>query len=650
LELVGQTADGLRSADPTDAICRSRLITTPLRCKATARPGQARDDWHGTCYDLSVRFFALPLLLLVGCNAELADSAGFGSGAPDEEQIAFADEDGDCARSRNGSELCAACSFGNVCGLPEEAFCQTRDVGGACSTCVLAAGVIVFDNCEQGSVQATRCEAGSPSLFRALEGLDPNEFACDNCFNDSGVLVSSSCTPLAESCQSRVVGTTRCEECARDGTVVTTECQLAAPASTCVSYANEDGVCLDCFDGDVLVLHQCTPTDATIARCSATSRGDGVFCESCFAASGALIHYECEDLFDRAVGCEVLTFSDQECVVCESGDRPLVVSCEANGCELQRCDVDADCAPDQVCDGARCTDPGEFVDSDGDGEADAFVPPAQEGGCSVLSSCSISSNGEQLCRTCEGPDGVETNCLAGTPITCQRVAASTLMDGGASAEDAIEGAASCLVCVERSSGTEVWTDCGVTNEEVPAPTCATLDGSCQVCSEFTTDDPVYSNCDGVSCSGFSSVELMQPDGSVVMVNDQVAHASCATCENAPSPTQLTCDVLEMCDVVDPWVGASPCVESVPVEVGTQWCGNPWGDGFTSRGDELAAALSMGWSNNLAVARASMTESVDMCTSCDCTRTATLTVWVSAEDADAAARLFAPARNAGAMRP
>ena len=178
--------------------------------------------------------------------------------------------------------------------------------------------------------------------------------------------------------------------------------------------------------------------------------------------------------------------------------------------------------------------------------------------------------------------------------------------------------------------------------------------ACEVCYDPGTGAPIYSSCNGLSCSALGSFALVGVDGAPLYVDNAPAVASCRQCAETATTgdpvngdVHLSCDLRDDCGNTTELLVDAPCPTSVVFEVAPQVCGNPWEADATLGGapgslDELLGVLSWALSTHqLAAVALDHQGALDAgaCTECGCRRGDRLLLEVRAQDAARAAEAF-----------
>ena len=603
----------------------------------------------------------LSVMAMTGCDVSFdAESGGpsLGEGEGEENGVPEV-APGACGDPVVGGDgaICGGCAFGgdrDICGVGDEAICEVREnsEGRSCQLCITVAGVVLYDDCFRSAVDVSVCESTpSPSA----------DLACSTCFDDIGNALSEGCTPVADRCDANVViGDRLCNQCYRDGTLVSTICApLDLDPRRCVAYENDVGRCVDCYDDtDTLIAHDCGPTSDAGGVCEDRIQG-GLLCTVCYDNFGQVGFQQCRDELPESARCERLEFSEQKCVMCADVDGDVVfVHCADNSCEVDSvCRADADCADNQVCfDGLCILRTGRDDGSEGsDNEptlAACVAPPA----------CVITRNDVgDLCRTCPTAAGTsETRCMSTSALTCSVLdeaalppaANNVVNEGSAGISDPVARPApqgrSCVLCTDRALDLEVYRDCDG-NGAVPPPYCidssAVDGGTCSVCFDAISSDVVYSSCSDDICYGHVAVALHDGEGLPLTVDSESAVAACKQCSDGDTDS-TSCALPSRCDdgiTAD----VSACAATAVVRIQPQRCRNPWSAWRNSmtREDDLAGVMGFALSEHrlvieAATATALATPPTCAVDSCSCARGDVIELVVADADRAIAERAFA----------
>ncbi len=397
------------------------------------------------------------------------------------------DED---AISQNGATRCATCDFGTICGVPDEALCETRqnNIGAACQLCVSDANVILYDDCNTnaGATAIGRCE---PTPGRN------NGEQCTTCFDVQGAAVSTTCAPAGDTCETFTQNDGRvCTTCLdrRGNSFSTCDAPNIDPVR-CVAYGEDGGRCVDCFDArGGLLSHACTPNNGAV-RCQEQVQPEGLVCTVCTDGAGVAVERRCEDSFrgGNRESCERLDFSEQRCVVCTDDDSVTFVACEPTTCEENGAQNDGEsvnvggaCRSDSDCQEGACFN-GQCQSNSFGGVVGGGDEPAQAPNAPVCQAplCQTHRGDDgSICRTCPTSDNrQETRCMGDAVLSCEVVQES-------------QGRV-CVQCSDSATDSVVYRDC----DGVPPPVCRQVatdnNEICTVCNDAVSGDVVYTTCD-----------------------------------------------------------------------------------------------------------------------------------------------------------
>ncbi|MBM4282091.1 MAG: hypothetical protein FJ137_15470 [Deltaproteobacteria bacterium] len=564
-----------------------------------------------------------------------------------------------------GDAVCATCSFAPVdddaaprppsaiCGDAVVAPCETRQnsVGAACQLCVTDAGELLYDDCFTADARAPEGRACETS-----PGDTPGE-ECRTCFDADGSVVSVGCGPRAESCEDAVVDGRACQVCTADGAVVSSTC--APPdldPSRCVAFGNELGRCVDCYDDNTLLSHECTDAGAggTVV-CSQTVAPEGLVCTVCTDAAGAVVERACEPALPQPARCADLVYAEQRCVVCvDASDVVVRVECHRNDCDTAlACRVDGDCPADLACFDGACV-PVAGRGAEEPGAAACPAPPA------CTNDVDRSGN---VCRTCPRDDGVtETRCMPSSRLSCETMPEDRLPDAGASLgedgerspEQPSQGRV-CTLCRDAPSGVEVYRDCEG-NGAVPPPFCfddVDVGGArCTLCVDAVSGAPVYRSCPLDTCAGMHTDVLVDDGGRPFAFDGPIAQIGRVTCEQCrQGDTVVTEDVVgrfqPRCIVDSPCTNqpadpTQPCPLTTRLVLAPLSCAQPW-DGFdesVGEADELRAVLEFLLHGGVFAVSAEQTATAtEACDACTCERGDRIAVEVWSYDEERARALL-----------
>jgi hypothetical protein len=578
----------------------------------------------------------------------------------------------DTIAARGDGMTCATCTDESgdveICGASIEARCvqQENAFGDACQRCVTDDGQILYDDCFGPNAQTDDLLCESAGLSGPMNPEDPEgppslvideTTECEVCRDANGQVVSTRCAPVADSCAEIEVAGRMCLECTTDGVVIYRKCDpLDIDPRFCVSYADDDGICVDCYgQNDELLTHECVVGGTGISYCEDERTPEGYVCSRCYGTSGLLLEEQCYFSPPSALRCQELIFTDQTCVACvgEVGEL-LSLDCYSNGC-AESPDENAACPPPAPC---------EMIFGD-DG--------------SICRVCSTMQDNERV---------EELQCIDQGGLVCfEEVNYVEGSDGDPNAPDGALIAQHCVVCFDEE--VEVYRSC----EDVgvaPPPVCEYYDNFagelCETCFDQQTGDVVYSSCSGAPvcydetdadgqlcttcydslsgdivesscgaqvCSGVAGLVVTDIDGQPVKHPGTETHvellADCSMCNGNTDADQLTtCSVVNAC--VDPATGApgvmpdptQQCGNLVNVSLDVVQCGRPWGDGYADI-DEAMRIIAWG-AVDIGVLFHSATLSWsaaggEMCEACDCLSGQRLDVVV--DEASVGALLNAP---------
>jgi hypothetical protein len=550
--------------------------------------------------------------------------------------------------------VCATCDFVDapICGAPSTAVCESRQdsAGRPCELCLTDDGLVLYDDCRQDAaegLEAARCET--------VPGATEFE-VCSACFDEAGNVVSRTCSPSAERCESVVVDDGRtCSRCTTSRGESFSVCDAVdIDPDFCVVYGDAAGRCIDCYDAErSLLSHACTPV-AGERVCEERVQPEGLVCKVCYDGGGFVVEQTCESRVPQLDRCETLVFSEQTCTVCvDATNSPTFVECRSTLCDDVRltssCRVDDDCAAGQVCYDGACA------------ARDPSAPPIdpQEGDdvCAEPPACTMSrtSAGGTLCRTCPTSAGEEeTRCLGVDVLACEVLQESELPEEvSSSTEDDVgnQGAAEpqgrlCVLCRDRSRGTEVYRDCDG-NGAVPPPSCSEViqaDGSvCTACFDAVSRDPVFTSCGEARCHDRAERPLQSAAGLPIRLGDGAA--AVATCEQClvDDVDQVTCRLTPSCADDELFAAGASCPGTATLTIRPRRCENPW-DAYRpgrERDDDLVGLLGFALAEHqLTLRAATTTPGPAACTEgCDCARGDRIELSFAEADAEAARVVF-----------
>lgn len=613
-----------------------------------------------------VATLALASLVGVVSGCELVDGAAAGrereatlAGPPDAASDPESQTTPGCpmaAVSSADGRVCASCDFAAapICGAPSTAVCESRQdsAGRPCELCLTDDGVVLYDDCRQdaaATLEAARCET--------VPGATEFE-VCSACFDDAGNVVSRTCSPSAERCESVVVDDGRtCSRCTTNRGDSFTVCDAVdIDPDYCVVYEDDAGRCIDCYDADRgMISHACTPRDGTRV-CEERVQPEGLVCKVCYDGGGFVVEQTCEPGVPQLERCETLVFSEQTCTVCvDATNSPTFVECHSTLCADARltasCRVDDDCADGQVCYDGACAarDPSAPPDDPQEGADACAEPPA----CTMTRT----SAGETLCRTCPTSTGAqETRCVGVEVLACEVLPESELPEEVSDAIDdgdvGNQGAAAepqgrlCVLCRDRERGTEVYRDCDG-NGAVPPPSCSEViqaDGSvCTACFDAVSRDPVFTSCGEARCHDRTERPLINAVGLPIrLVDGTTATATCEQCL-VDDVDQVSCRLSPSCAADDLFATNATCPGTTSLTIAPRRCDNLW-DAYRpgrARDDDLAGLLTYALAEHRLIVQAATTRpGPATCTDgCDCDRGDRIELTVAEQDVEAARVVF-----------
>ena len=584
----------------------------------------------------------LMLLFAAGCPGTGGEPVG-PEGSQDASEC-FENAQGDCVVedpgcssaliTLAGDQACARCEVNgedvDICGPLDVAYCVQREnpVGGTCQECVTDRGETVFNDCPLDANLAPD-EVACETAIRE----DTSE-ACSICTDAAGNVVEVQCRPDAQDCADVVGSDGRlCEECyAADGSLAYRNCEASSELDPriCQVYENELGRCTDCFGAqNELLSHSCVLNTADAAVfCAETIGLDGLRCERCVNADGAVVSEACEEVGQDAEKCESLVFSEQTCVVCVIDGNVSFYDCVSDACGPN----EGDLQPGM--DGCMPPPCAFEFDSEGNvcrtcqtswGEAETRCVQNGELFCEYIeegTSISVPNDGEQPQAPCDN----DLDCPQGT--LC---GADGLCVGGTD----IAGTQLCLVCSDRN-GEEHYRNCdGGTGNVANEPVCSVQELAfderetyqCETCfasaEEVGVGEPIFDQCAFEACRSEPLAALHDANGSPVVVpgfgvEGEGVVVQCDACRerlqaqlNAPGElgevTYASCAAWENCSHfidgatqpgADPTVNSGEgyyCSEGVQMYYRSTQCANPWlSDDFTQLPggsiDELQALM------------------------------------------------------------
>jgi len=372
-------------------------------------------------------------------------------------------------------------------------------------------------------------------------------------------------------------GSAECEVCTLGGDEVYRSC--AAPEldpDFCLVYGDDEGECLDCFNGGELIMHACHSNNEQ-QNCSTYDTIDGQTCTVCTTAAGVVISSTCAPESSPAFYCEELLFSEQTCTACLDENGGLdVIQCARNNCEDPgvNCPPPAPCsnyfdANNRLCRECALEQDPRILETRCMGERPGGVSCATqtqqiEGNNNIV--------GEEDCLVCDynGDDFYEICESEGelTPPYC-------------------ESFGECVDCFAPDSGALVLSTCGgvYCGNEVDA------DGQlCERCYDSGTDALVSETCD--QCLRLDGQQPLTQEGDVLLLPAD-ASLSCLACDEEADLPLVACVVDVDCDGVplpDPFQGES-CFDERAFARPVTYCDEPWGQFGPGIERTLAAA---GW--------------------------------------------------------
>jgi len=611
--------------------------------------------------------------LSVGCGPIEVTDAGEG---PEVSSECVTNTRGDCVLSsetcsadaievRENGVTCATCEEESgdveICGATIEARCveQENAFGDSCQRCVTDDGQILYDDCygANARVDGLICESAgvaveAPEDMQAPE--DPDEepappvidetTECEVCRDESGQVVSTRCAPVADECTETESAGRLCVECRTDGVVVYRKCEpLEIDPRVCVTYADEDGVCIDCYgQDDELLTHECVVGGNTLGYCEDERTPEGYVCSRCFSTAGLLLEESCYFEPPTAERCQELVYTDQSCLACISEFGELVsLECWATNCEPSP-NGDVACPEPEPCElifndaGVLCRICPTVVDG-------IFVEESQCVGPSQLT-CYVEVN------IVEGSDGADPNSPDAALIEqrCHVCFDETQTEVYRQCEDV--GTAPppvcevytnfagdlCETCFDPATGSTFYSSCAgesVCYEEPSA------DGEvCITCYDSQTGEIIDSSCGIDVCSTASGLPVLDENGAAVKHPTTEAHveliADCSMCgDDASNTLDTSCVVTNAC--VDPttgdpglWPGPNGCANLVVLWMEVPQCERAWGDGAQGM-DEALRIIAWG-ATDLGVLfhGVTLTPSVgEDCEACSCAAGTRLDVYV-----------------------
>jgi hypothetical protein len=577
-----------------------------------------------------------------------------------------------CAQCVEGEETIEICGDRTTvqCSQLENAF------GDPCQRCVTAS-LVLYDDCILAAVpdgevfceqvEVGGVEAGASDDTGSIVVEDDQD--CEVCYDAEGSVVSTSCRPEADTCETVVIDGRACEQCTYEGQLAYLVCEdVDLDPDVCEVYENDEGRCVDCYQNNALISHTCTLGDPGAREpgfCESFDTFDGLICTECFDDAGNPVDFFCEEP-STAAFCQELVFeqAQQVCTVCvdidgevtesecldlacleevndpgacinttpctfvESADGQLCRECPiTDGSGLDNNTVERECLDAGGSDELVCEEAFDFFDAPGDPD-DPNADPIVE---------------EVRCIRCYGPDGdleyEECEGMGGEPAppTC---AYEILPDG-----------TECLVCSDPSTGDVVY-DCG---------------GIAPECYEDVIEDELCWVCDGqvvecypppLTCT-YDDGELLGDNGDPVTFvadNGDVIEAvvDCSECfaeDNADVIDFASCSLRDACrtDEGDPGGGGMTpggdpvlppdalCAESNLWFYEIPQCELPWQEDGVNVASGSADELQqiMRWLLGMGIVPQSVTTYLvdigDVCAACSCASGRVLELWTAATD-------------------
>jgi hypothetical protein len=546
---------------------------------------------------------------------------------------------------RANGETCASCTSESgdveICGATIYARCveQENAYGDACQRCVTDDGQILYDDCYGQNARAENLVCESAGLVATPNPDSPDgpsepvvddTTECEVCRDAQGQVVSTRCAPVADECSFVEVAGRMCIDCTADGVVVYRKCDpLDIDPRFCVSYGDDDGVCIDCYgQNDELLTHECVLGGLGVALCEDVRTPEGYVCSRCYSTAGFLLEEQCYFSPPSALRCQELYFTDQTCIACvgEAGEL-LSLACYTNGC-----DQNADCPPPAPCemffgdDGSVC----RTCTSDQNGVAVAESQCVDQGGLVCFEEMNVVDGRD---ADPNSPDGA---LIAQHCITCfdnDVEVYRSCEDVGTAPPPVCEYYANfagelCEACFDTQTGTAVYSSCSgdpVCYDEVSA-----FGDPCSTCYDSLTGAILESSCGAQICSGTGTLLVTDLNGQPVKHpsanNDVTLEADCTACDGASDLEKFTsCTVTNACgDASNGSPGFHPdpigfCGDLATVSLALGQCDRPWGDGFSDV-DEALRIIAWG-AIDLGVLFHSVTLSSSMvgepCLACSC---------------------------------
>jgi hypothetical protein len=648
---------------------------------------------------LLVAFGSTGCGLLIGIES---DDAGIAADGPDVDQ-----PQGDCPTNVNGDcvlasdacssddlethpdgTACAQCVDGDdvieICGDRTTVQCSQLEnaFGEPCQRCVTE-DMVLYDDCilaavPDGDVFCEQVEAGdvqasAPDDMGSIV-VDDNQ-DCEVCYDANGSVVSTSCRPEADACETIVLDGRSCEQCTFEGQLAYLECEdVDLDPDVCEVYEDEQGRCVDCYQNNALISHACTLGDPGAREpgyCQTYDTFDGLLCTECFDDAGQSVDFWCEEP-PSAAFCQELDFEQarQVCTVCVDEFGQVTASeCLDLACLEQTEDPDAcinttPCTFVQSADGQLCRecpidnamglDEGavereclsggggelvceevfDFFEAPGDPDDPNADPVVEEVRCIRC----YGPNGELVHEACEGMGG------SPAPPTCSY---EVQPDG-----------TECLVCTDANTGDVIY-QCGggepqCYEEVIDNQLCWVCDGQIVECGPPPLMCTVL-DAQLVGANNQEPVTFVTPGGDVLD-----AFVDCSECFDEQTGADVidfaSCTLRDACrvdetDPNDPGNGGDPdlppdgtppapapvCPDSNLWRYDLPQCGAPWQPDNTQTPAGSAAEVQqvMAWLLSLEIVPQSVTIYVsgpgEDCASCSCASGRTLELWTSVSE-------------------
>ncbi len=513
----------------------------------------------------------------------------------------------------------------SICGEIVSIPCFTVEspFGVTCQQCFSDDGEYSFNNCDESQDAFVEVVCRDVETETVNEDGELDVETCEICTDEGGRVVSRTCRPEADSCETVIDNGLECEVCTLGGEFAYRECQpLIFEPRVCETYGNDDERCFDCYgDQDELLVHYCegpnVPAIEGSIACDEYVNFEGEYCEVCFnTATGEIVNEACEGEGNPSERCEVLFFDSAECTVCSiDGDvtsADCFGYCEGTGedpdgppgnappdpdfpnecpaeCDLSRIDGDTVCvACFDLNTGdfqEQCTSGGEgdllceiIYDTVSDDPNDPGLMPAEE--CFEDADCNRNAICiDQVCVPEGEPPPVVTDyeCLVCyDPETEEEVYRACEPIGQPQQPECyVENDAAgnpCEVCFDPETGDIFFDSCD--DEPPPPPQCLELE-----LPLLRADRDIYlTNVDGTS-------PAYDPNGTEII-------AFCQECYGDGFEDGFAeCNVFGTCDAF-----ALDCGQNglVRIAIAPTACDAPWGRDFDGDPDELARILGWAW--------------------------------------------------------